>query len=182
MLPPAFACDSSSLEHRVKSVVTSQRQWRGIARARRRVARTRFYFSSPRCPGRGRERSERVTGRLRGSEPSGNAPSPQPSPRTRGEGSATTRRENAILFPSRPRAQRVVGRGAGGLRPPCFFNSTPMRSIGYGWGDFLTRPPTPAHSLTRISPTLPTASGGRGRRSAAQRRRVVEGACGTHYS
>ena len=91
---------------------------------------------------------------------------------------AKARRENA----SRPRAQRVVGRGAGGLRPPCFFNSTPMRSIGYGWGDFLTRPPTPAHSLTRISPTLPTASGGRGRRSAAQRRRVVEGACGTHYS
>ena len=44
-------------------------------------------LTSPRCAGRGRERSERVRGPVRESEPSGNAPHPN-FPRTRGVGGA----------------------------------------------------------------------------------------------
>jgi hypothetical protein len=58
---------------------------------------------------------------------------------------AQTHRENEILFPSRPRAQRVVGRGAGGLRPPCFFNQRRCEASAMGGGNLLSSPPTPAH-------------------------------------
>ena len=57
-------------------------------------------FTSPRRAGRGRsvERSEtvRVRRRCRESEPGGNAPSPRPSPRTRGEGGREPQRLNKV--------------------------------------------------------------------------------------
>src|SRR5262252_7988077 len=55
---------------------------------------------------------------------------------------AHSRSQNGVA--SLAYAQRVVGRGIGGLRPPYYSNTT-MRSIGYGWGHFSFVPPTPAH-------------------------------------
>jgi hypothetical protein len=44
MLPPAFARCSSAWTTGSSPVVTSKRQWLGIARMLRRIARTAFYF------------------------------------------------------------------------------------------------------------------------------------------
>src|SRR6516225_739773 len=51
-------------------------------------------------------------------------------------------------FPSRPRAQRVVGRGTGGLRPPCVLKRRRCETSAMGGGTLLVRPPLRLISLT----------------------------------
>jgi hypothetical protein len=57
-----------------------------MTRALRRAARMRIFFLSPLCGERSDCAAIRVRGLGHDSEPSGDAPSSQPSPRTRGEG------------------------------------------------------------------------------------------------
>src|SRR5262249_48788429 len=68
---------------------------------------------------------------------------------------AHSRSQNGVA--SLAYAQRVVGRGIGGLRPP-YYSNTPMRSIGYGWGALQFRSPHPGslhwREIHRPSPPL----------------------------
>jgi hypothetical protein len=104
--------------------------WNGVVvvsrtRARKGVARTRFFFTSPRCAGRGRRArsAPRVRGPLRDSvrcrscnaaadfdreaQAGGDAPSSRPSPRVRGEGGASVARTMLAV-----RAQHIHQEGS----------------------------------------------------------------------
>src|SRR5215469_13478172 len=86
----------------------------------------------------------------------------------------TTRRK----FPSRPRAQRVVGRGVGGLRPPYLIKLCRCEaSVGVGGGFSSLHPPrlTLLRNVRRPSPPL---RGGRGKQRLREREPFVLSAGG----
>jgi hypothetical protein len=141
-------------------------------------AKTICIFLSPRA-GRGRiALAIRVRGLGNESERSGNAPSSQPSPRKRGEGvrkrANPTSRVRGLGHLRNPSHQppcpnlSPAGRGMCASEDGAIFPLPPARVArggeGLGVGDVVSSPPPRLISLTRSSPTLPTAARGEGKR------------------